>query len=314
MHAMSDAPLATLMLTADPQFGMYRAQLDLAIRQRDRLEETGSTDPIFEGLPDINFERETLLALETIEAANTLKPDALIVCGDLVNDCESDEQRKLALGMAGGLDPAIELLWVTGNHDVAKNSFTTTEDALRRYRDAFGDDRYTRSIGGVRLIVLNSTAIHSDALPDEREANLAFLETELATARTVGEVPVVCSHHLWFLRTPDEVAENPATGMAMPPEPRRRLLDIAEAGGLRTLLTGHMHQHLTRNTGALTQITTTSIGMPLGPHPSGYRVIRVFADRVEDERHDLPSGPALHEEARQIWAARQFQRPVDLFG
>ena len=101
--------------------------------------------------------------------------------------------------------------------------------------------------------------------------------------------------------------------MAIPLAPRRMLLDIAETGGLRTLLTGHMHQHLTRRTGALEQITTSSIGMPLGPSPSGYRLIRVYPDRVENEKHDLPSGPALHQEAARIWAARQFQAPFDLF-
>jgi len=308
-----ETPLATVMLASDPQFGMYRAQLDTAIRRRDRLAESGQSDPIFDDLPDITFERETLLARETIEAANRLKPDALIVCGDMVNDCDSDEQRDLALGMADALDPAIELLWVTGNHDVAQNAYDPTEDALRRYRATFGDDRYARSIEGVRLIVLNSTAIHSDALPDERASNLAFLETELAAARASDEYPVVCSHHPWFLRTPDEVARNPATGMAIPPEPRRMLLDIAEAGGLRTLLTGHMHQHMTRQTGALEQITTSSIGLPLGASPSGYQLVRVYADRVEHEAHDLPSGPALQPEAARIWAARAFQAPVDLF-
>lgn len=309
----SETPLATLMLAADPQFGMYRAQLDLAVRQRDRLAEAGGTDPIFEGLPDITFERETLLARETIEAANALKPDALIVCGDMVNDIENEQQRGLALAMADALDAGIELLWVSGNHDVAPNTYDPTEEALDQYRTTFGEDRYTRSLQGVRLIVINSTAIHSDALPDERSANLAFLEAELGSARVNGEIPVVCSHHNWFLRTPDEEAENPARGMAIPRAPRRLLLDIAERGGLRTLLTGHMHQHLTRQTGSLEQITTSSIGMPLGPSPSGYRVIRVYADHVEHEKHSLPSGPALHQEAAQIWAARQFQTPLDLF-
>ena len=163
------------------------------------------------------------------------------------------------------------------------------------------------TIESVRAIVLNSTAVHSDALPGERAANLDFLEAELATATERGEQPVVCSHHPWFLLDPNEVPASPATGLAIPPEPRRRLLEIAKAGALRTLLTGHMHQHMTRTTGDLQQITTSAIGLPFGEDPSGYRVIRIFEDHVEHEAHDLPSGPRLHPEAQRIWAARQYQ-------
>ena len=81
----------------------------------------------------------------------------------------------------------------------------------------------------------------------------------------------------------------------------------AEAGGLRTLLTGHLHQHLTRTAGDLTQITTSAIGLPFGRNPSGYQLVRVYEDRVEHDACDLPSGRGLHDEARRIWAARQFQ-------
>jgi len=298
--------LATLMLTSDPQIGLYRAAVRQAQVKRGQLEQTGAVDPAFEDLPDIDgYERELLLIDELIAAANALRPDAVIVCGDMLQDWDSDEQTRLMLEAAAGLDDGIPIHWVAGNHDIAPDTYRPTAEALARYRDSFGADRYVADVGSVRLIVMNSTAVHSDALPAERAANLEFLEAELAAATTADQQPIVCSHHPWFLRDVDAVPPDPVTAMEIPPGPRRQLLEIAEAGGLRTLLTGHLHQHLTRTAGDLLQITTSAIGLPFARNPSGYQLVRVYADHVEHEAHDLPSGPRLHDEARRIWAARQ---------
>lgn len=304
----SETPLATLMLTSDPQIGLYDAALGHAEAKRARLAASGRSDPIFEDLPHLEgFEREVLLFAETIAAANELRPDAVIVCGDMLQDWDSDEQTEVALAASTDLDDGIPLYWVSGNHDVAPDTYRPTEEALARYREHFGLDRYVVELGAVRLIMMNSTVVHSEALPAERTANLEFLEAELSKAAHLGQQPIVASHHPWFLRDVEAVPADPVTAMEMPPEPRRRLLDIAEAGGLRTLLTGHLHQHLTRTAGDLLQITTSAIGLPFARHPSGYRVVRVYEDRVEHEPHDLPSGPGLHAEAGRIWAARQHQ-------
>jgi 3',5'-cyclic AMP phosphodiesterase CpdA len=295
------------MLTADPQIGLYRSALERAAANRAVLDVRGWHDPMLDGLPELDgYERETLLFREAIEVANALRPDALIVCGDLVQDWNDDEQARLAQAIATGLDPAIPLLWVAGNHDVAPDTREPTVEALAHYRRLFGDDRYVVEIGGVRLIVLNSTVLHGETLPDEAAENLGFLEAELSEARRAGQEPVVCSHHPWFLRDTSESAEE-AESLSIPPEPRRRLLEIAAAGGLRALLTGHLHQHRVRQAGKLLQLTTSSIGLPFGRDASGYQVVRVYSERVEHEPRDLPSGPALLPEAQRIWAARQYE-------
>jgi 3',5'-cyclic AMP phosphodiesterase CpdA len=304
----TDAPLATLMLTSDPQIGLYGAALGYAEANRERLEASGASDAVFEGLPRLNgYEREEMLFAEAIAAANRIRPDAVIVCGDMLQDWDSEPQTRTALEATSDLDEAIPLLWVCGNHDIAPDTFRPTDEALARYRAHFGPDRYVADVGAVRLIIMNSTVVHSEALPAERSANLEFVEAELASAAAAGQTPIVCSHHPWFLRDVENVPADPVRAMELPPEPRRQLLAIAAAGGLRTLLTGHLHQHLTRTAGDLLQITTSAIGLPFARNPSGFQLVRVYPDRVEHEAHDLPSGPGLHEEAKQIWAARQYR-------
>ncbi len=296
------------MLTSDPQVGLYRAALDRAELNRATLESRGEHDELFDGLPSIEgFERERLLFEEAIEAANVLRPDALIVCGDMLQDWDSEAQATTVLDVAGGLDGTVPLHWVAGNHDLAPDTFRPTDEGLVRYRETFGADRYVVELDAVRLIVINSTVIHNDELvPGERATNLQFLEIELEEANRRGQQPIVCSHHPWFLRTPGEVPDDPARATAIPPEPRRALLDIARRSGLQTLLSGHLHGHADMRTGDLEQLVTSALGLPFGRDPSGYRVVRVFADRVEHERHPLPSGPGLFDEAKRLWAARSL--------
>ena len=127
----TDQPLATLMLTSDPQIGLYRAALELAEENPVRLGEAGRRDAILEDLPHIEgFERESLLFREAIAAANDLRPDAMIVCGDMLQDWDSDEQAALAHEIAAGLDDRVPLLWVAGNHDIAPDSFAPSEESL----------------------------------------------------------------------------------------------------------------------------------------------------------------------------------------
>ena len=304
----SSAPLATLMLTSDPQIGLYRAALARAEDNRAALEASGRSDAVFDDLPVLEgYERETLLFRETIAVANERRPDALIVCGDMLQDWDGDDQASIARELAAELREDVPLHWVAGNHDVAPDTFRPTEPALEHYRHTFGPDRYVADVEAVRVIVMNSTLVHSGEWPDERAAMIAFVEDALASARAAGQVPVVCSHHPWFLREVDVERDDPVTAMELPLQPRRRLLEIAETHGLKTLLTGHLHQHLVRTAGDLTQITTSAIGLPFARDPSGYQLIHVYADRVEHEPYDLPSGPRFHEEARRIWAARQYQ-------
>lgn len=302
MHPMTtDVPLARLLVLSDPQIGLYRAVLEQAEAVNDRLAAAGQKRV---DLPRIEaYEREQLLFAEAIAAANEIRPDAVVVCGDMIQHWDSDDELAALRAITSELAPTIPIHWVPGNHDVAPDTFQPTPEALARYREEFGPDRYVVSINGVRLIVINSSCIHSPELaPAEAEANLGFMEAELAAAERAGEVPLVCSHHPWFL-DPD----HSAASLALPDRPREHLLSIAADGGLRTLLAGHIHGNNIDARGSLQQITTTATGLAVRSDPSGYHVLDVYRDRVELNARALQSGLDLQAEAELLWQTRGLE-------
>ncbi len=297
----NDSPLARLLVLSDPQIGLYRAVLEQAEAVNDRLAAAGRERI---DLPRIErYEREELLLTEAIAAANAIRPDAVVVCGDMIQHWDSDDELATLRAITGELAPSIPIHWVPGNHDVAPDTFRPTPEALARYREQFGPDRYVASIGGVRLIVINSSCIHSPELaPTEAEANLGFMEAELAEAKRAGEVPLVCSHHPWFLDP-----NHSAASLALPEGPREHLLSIAADGGLPTLLAGHIHGNNVDSHGSLQQITTTATGLAVRGDPSGYHVLDVYPDRVELNAQALDSGRRLQPEAELLWRTRAME-------
>lgn len=295
-----ETPLARILVLSDPQIGLYRAVFDQARANSDRLVAAG--DAALD-VPEIHgHEREQVLFGEAITAANELRPDCVVVCGDMIQHWDSDEELALVRDIASRLDPAIPIHWVPGNHDVAPDTFRPTSDALARYRESFGPDRYSVEYGRVRLVVINSTSIdRPELVPTERNTNLEFLEAELAAANRADQIPIVCSHHPWFL---DE--HHPAASLAIAADQRQTLGAIAQAGGLQTLLAGHIHGNALDQMDDLEQITTTAVGLAPRDDPSGFRLLEVFDDRVEHESHSLPSGERLHDEALRLWAARSM--------
>jgi 3',5'-cyclic AMP phosphodiesterase CpdA len=257
------SPLTRLLGLSDPQIGLYQSRLSQAEQVNERLEAAGRERV---ALPRIQaHEREELLFSEAIAAANELRPDALVVCGDMVQQWESDDELSLLRTVVGRLDLSIPIHWVSGNHDVAPDTFRPTSEGFARYAEAFGPDRYAAAIGRVRLIVINSSSIHSpDLVPAEREANLGFMEAELTEAERRDQIPVVCSHHPWFLDP-----GHPAAVLVPPKEQRDRFLEIARIGRLRTLFSGHIQGNNVDSAGELQQITTTATGGPFRDDPSG---------------------------------------------
>src|SRR6266566_3916877 len=85
-------PAGLFLQMSDPQFGMYSENKDFA-------QET------------VNFEF-------AIATANRLRPNFVVICGDLINQAGNAAQIAEFHRIAARLDPSIKLYNVPGNHDV----------------------------------------------------------------------------------------------------------------------------------------------------------------------------------------------------
>lgn len=275
---------------ADPQFGMYA---NLSGKTEQEIAEYRARGNNVLASPKIEgFERETQLFGEAISEANRLRPDFLVTCGDIINDWSSQDQADEAHRIAAGLAPDIPMYWVSGNHDLAIGSLRPTPETLARYREVFGLYYYTFEREDVSFIVLNTTVMHApDEVPEEWETQVHFLESELSAARMRGSTHIiVLSHHPFFLRSADEDVEG-ERHIVIPRERRWLVLDLFERYGVSAVFAGHWHRNNYARNGSMLMVASGSVGYPLGDDPSGYRVVRVYEDRIDHDYYGFGRGP-----------------------
>jgi 3',5'-cyclic AMP phosphodiesterase CpdA len=259
-----------LVQMADPQFGMSTANL--------------------------SFEKETELFEKAISQANRLKPAFVIVCGDMINKPADPQQAEELLRIANNLDKEIPLYWVAGNHDVGQQP---SEETLEWYRNTFGKDWYSFNVGGCKFLVVNSTIIVSpDKVRQETEKQWAWLNDELKKTNNENRIhTIVFQHHPLFLKDPQEQDNY----FNFPGELRSTYLTLYKENGVAAVFAGHYHRNSYAKDGDMEMITSGPVGKPLGQDPSGFRIVKVFRDRIEHEYYGLDAIPqtvTLREDAK----------------
>lgn len=235
-----------------------------------------------------DFKKETVNFEKAVAAANRLKPQFVVVCGDLVNTPGDMGQIAEYKRIAARLDPAIRLYNVAGNHDV--ENFPTPE-SLTAYRKNFGSDYYTFAAGSILGIVLNSSLMRDpDSARMEAIEQDRWLQGELAKARrSKDKIIMVFQHHSLFLNNPDEKDEY----FNFPEARRKKYLALFKEHDVRFVFAGHYHRNAGGHDGELEMITTGPVGRPLGLDPSGFRIITVDQGIVKHKYYGLDNIPGI---------------------
>jgi 3',5'-cyclic AMP phosphodiesterase CpdA len=257
--AAGEALFFFIQLT-DPQMGMY---------EEDR-----------------GFARETANLTRAVEHVNRLRPAFVVVTGDLVNRSGDAAQSTEYRRIIRGIDPAIPVHNVPGNHDLGD---PPTPQKLAWFRETFGPDHGTFTVHGWRFVFLNSTLLyHPSAAPKEAEAEKAWLIAKLheGDEAKAGHL-VLFQHHPWFVKDPAE-----ADGYFNAPRPLRgEFLEIFRKAKVRAVFAGHLHEGAHARVDGLEMVTSAPVGKPLGKEPSGLRVVWVFADHLEHRYYPLDRVP-----------------------
>ncbi|MDQ6700035.1 MAG: metallophosphoesterase [Acidobacteriota bacterium] len=254
--ALAQAPRFFIQMS-DPQFGMYA-------KDRNFIQETA------------NFEF-------FVANANRLKPMFVVACGDLVNRAGDADQIAEYKRISRKLDRNIPIYNVPGNHDVGNDP---TPESVALYRKNMGPDYYTFKAGDITGIVLDSSLIKAPGkAPDEARKQEEWLTDELRKA-AAGRV-IVFQHHPYFLEKPDE----PDQYFNIPAETRARYLELFHKFGVKYVFAGHYHRNAFGRDGDLEMITTGPVGMPIGPDPSGFRIVLVKPDKLDQQYYGLGTIP-----------------------
>jgi serine/threonine-protein phosphatase CPPED1 len=257
---------------------------------------------------DMGFEKEAELAAKAVEHINRLKPRFVIVCGDLTNATPDHARYKAQVGQFKAdfskVSPDIPLVCVCGNHDIGNRPNAAS---IASYGENFGDDYFGFWVGGVCNLVLNSTIIKDStgAESEYKQQDKWFRENLIAAREKKATHIMVFQHHPWFLKTADEPDE-----YFNLPLPRRKLaLEAMTKSGVRAIFAGHYHRNSYGKAGDIEMITTGPVGRPLGKDPSGFRVVRVFQDRIDHQYYGMESIPAS-----VSMAGSSQERPLGIIG
>jgi len=198
---------------------------------------------------------------ETIQQVNAAKVDVALIAGDLT-------QGGLAVEVADFKQEVARLtmpvLWVPGNHDVGNKRIPgkeggVTQARVETYEQRLGESFFSRTIAGIRFIGLNSSILGS-GLPRE-EQMWTFFDAQMA-APFAGPT-IVFMHYPPYVNTADE----PGGGYwNIEPESRARLLAALQRGGVKILLTGHLHYQATNHYEGMLIVTTAAVSFGI-PHP-----------------------------------------------
>ncbi|GAB1359343.1 metallophosphoesterase [Porphyromonadaceae bacterium] len=241
------------------------------------------SDPQF-GMIERNkgFSNETDLVERSIAAINRLKPDFVVVTGDMVNDPNNVEQLKEWKRLSATIDPDIKVFAVPGNHDVGNDA---APEMVEKYKSEYGYDRFSFSHKGVCFIGYNSPIIKADRKEAEEE-QFEWLKKEFQNC-VKGQRKVLFAHHPFYLQNPDE--EDKYENISI--DKRKKYLQLFDKYNVRTLFTGHLHKNSKVNGGMLTTHILTGLCRSFEGNP-GFNVVKVYSDRIETEFYDVKTAPA----------------------
>ncbi len=273
---------------ADTQFGMSsglsgKSDEDIAAFAARGLKV--NKEPKFEG-----YEPETKAFEEAIKQANERNSEFVVVCGDMVNNSESTEERDEVMRIASQLDEGIPIYWIAGNHDVATDAVVPTPSSMAAYRTHWGDDYYSFQYGDTSFIALNTSLMDQpEHVGSDVESQMRFLKAELQAAqkRDSSQI-IVFTHYPLFLADADEEDNYFSVKKAQ----RMPVIDLLKDYGVSAVFAGHWHRNNYATDGDMLMVTSGPVGFPLGNDPSGLRIVKLYDDRVEHEYFGMDDVPA----------------------
>jgi 3',5'-cyclic AMP phosphodiesterase CpdA len=209
-----------------------------------------------------------------VEQINALKPDFVLICGDLVNKAADEKSWIDFKRIKSGFK--IPCHCAAGNHDVENNP---TAGSLRRYRETVGPDYYSFDHKGFTFVIVN-TQLWKAPLAGESEKHDAWFKETLAAAKKRNQPVVVVGHYPLFVKDPEEEEHY----SNLPLEKRRELLGLCEANGVVAFLAGHTHRLVINEHKGMQMVNGETTSRNNDGRPMGFRWWDVAADMKMQHR------------------------------
>jgi 3',5'-cyclic AMP phosphodiesterase CpdA len=216
---------------------------------------------------------ESALYEKAVAKINSLKPELVIITGDLVHDrtnrAQWDEFRRIT-----SLLDSKKVFVIPGNHDVGQEP---AEADIAKFSEMFGNDRFALTYKKCCFIGFNSNLIKAET-PRLEEEQYVWLKNELSKSSRARLTFIFC-HHPFFINSPDE----PEEYFNIKPELRKKYLALFEEYGVDAIFAGHLHKNAVSESGNIKMITTSSAGKQLGKDLPGFRLVKASDESFTQE-------------------------------
>ncbi len=201
-----------------------------------------------------------------VQRINDLKPDFVVICGDMVNSF-NDKSLKDFNDIKAGLK--VPCYCCPGNHDIGNEPNAAT---LNKYRKVFGKDYFSFEHKGYTFIFTN-TCLWKVTLEGESEKHDLWCKQTLEAARDKKSPVFFIGHHPLYVTSPDEPdAYNP-----LPSVKRKELLALFESCGVVAVLTGHTHQRVINDYKGIKLVTGETTSRNLDRRPLAFILWQVLS-------------------------------------
>lgn len=241
------------------------------------------TDPQF-GMFDNNagFEKETALYEKAVAEINRLNPDFVVITGDFVHGQNSVAQINEFKRITAKIKPSIPVYYSPGNHDIGQ---VPNEESLKKYRENYGSDRFSFRHKGSSFIGFNTGLIKAKLeKPEQKQFN--WLSKKIKESRNAKDI-ILFTHYPFFNKTANE----PTAYSNIDQEYREKYLRLFSDSRVTAVFSGHHHNNGLSTYENIQLVTTSALGKPLGKAPSGFRIIKVYDDKIEHEFFGLDELP-----------------------
>ncbi|MCE5347708.1 MAG: metallophosphoesterase [Bacteroidales bacterium] len=241
------------------------------------------TDPQF-GMLEANygFEKETYYYERAVKEINRLKPDFVMITGDLVNKKGNKSQIAEFKRITKNINRDIPVYLSPGNHDIGQAPEQKDIDA---FIAEYGYDRIAFKHKGSLFIGINSNIIKANT-PVLEPQQFKWLKKELSKGKASKHIVIFC-HHPFFKNAFDE----PEGYFNIGTETRNKYLALFKEYNVDAIFAGHLHDNGFARYGNLEMVTTSAVGMPLSKPSSGIRIVKVYSNRLESDFYGLTDIP-----------------------
>ena len=214
------------------------------------------------------YEHDVNSFKQAVKQINALKPDFVLICGDLVHIADEKSFADFNKINAGFTVPCY---CVAGNHDVGGKP---TRKSLQYYHKIVGKDYYSFEHKGYAFVIVN-TQLWRTLVKGEAEKQDKWLKATLDAASKKKQPIFIVGHYPLFLK---DSAEDYGD-FDLPIETRKKLLTLFEKRNVVAVLGGHTHRLIIKDYKGIQFLNAETTSKNFDKRPFGFRMWHVSSTR-----------------------------------